>query len=532
MRKSLFYLASVMMIVSMLAACATPTPQIIVQTQVVKEVQTQVVKETSVVTVKETQVVKEVQTQVVEVTKEQPTVPPQPPTPTPYVRAAIQAGKVPIRWFVGVGTGTDAAQIKVEEQVVKDFNSAPDRAKDNIQLILEVIPNASSRDALATMMAASNGPDVIGPVGWAGSNAFYGQWLDIAPYMKDANYDTTQFDPALVKMYQTEEGQVGLPFAVYPSAIFFNTKLFDEAGLAYPPAKYGDKYKMPDGKEVEWSWDTVAAVAKLLTVDANGKNATDAAFDKTKVAQFGYSWQWEGTASYVGAFWQSGTLVAPGGAPGSFKAQIPDAWAAAWKWTYDGVWGAQPFIANGQLAGSPEFGSGNNFNSGKVAMIDQPVWYTCCMADLKNWDIAAMPTYNGKVGGRIDADTFRIWKYSKHPKEAFTVLSYLVGEGVQKLVVGSKDQPAAYGALPARAKDQGPFLDAKKAQFPWVKNWDTLIAGLAYPDAPSAEGYMPNWNEAWNRQQTFYNLMINTDKLDLSKEEATLKSDLEVIFNK
>ncbi len=56
-------------------------------------------------------------------------------------------------------------------------------------------------------------------------------------------------------MYQTEGGaQVGLPFLVFPAVSYYQKEMFDEAGLNYPPAKYGDKYVMPDGSEVDWNW--------------------------------------------------------------------------------------------------------------------------------------------------------------------------------------------------------------------------------------------------------------------------------------
>jgi multiple sugar transport system substrate-binding protein len=507
------------MVASMvLAACATPTPQVIIQTQVVNQVQTQVV------TVKETSApVVQIQTQVVQVTSVPPTVDPN--------------AKIQIRWYVGLGTGTDPVQLKPELQVVDDFNADPARAKDKINLALEVIPYNSAKDTLSTEIAAGNGPDIVGPVGWAGSNAFYGQWLDLAPYIKAANFDQSVFDPGLVKMYETSQGVVGLPFAVYPSTTFYNTKLFDEAGLNYPPAKYGEQYVMPDGSKVDWSWDTVAKVSKLLTIDKAGKHSGEAGFDATKIVQYGYTWQFETQPEYLGAFWAGGSMLASGDAKGNYKAAAPDAWVASWKWSYDAMWGKEPFIPNGQVSGSADYANGNPFNSGKVAMTVEPIWYTCCMGDLKDktrgtWDMAAMPTYNGKVGGRIDADTFRVWKGTKHPQEAFTVLAYLTGIGDQKLIVGSKDMPAAYGALPGRTADQQPFFDAKKVQFPWVKNWDQISAGLAYPDVPSAEAWMPNFNEAWNRGQTFYSLMANTGGLDLDKEIATYIADLNTIFNK
>jgi multiple sugar transport system substrate-binding protein len=449
--------------------------------------------------------------------------------------AAAPAGKVLIRWSIGVGTGADPTQVPIENDVVNDFNNS----QDKIYLAMEVIPNASARDTISTEIAAGAGPDIVGPVGWIGSNAFGGQWLDIAPYLQATNYDTSKFEPALTKMYQTEQGTVGLPFAVYPSAMWYNTGLFTEAGVTPPPASYDNmKYTMPDGSEVDWNWDTVAAVAKLLTIDANGKHSGEAGFDATNVVQYGFSFGWEGHPNYWGAYMvNGGQLLVPGGTAGNYQAQIPDGWKTAWKFVYDGIWGDEPFIPNGAVSGGADFDSGNVFASGKVAMLDNPSWYLCCVGDLTNaggeFDFGVMPiSLDGKVAGRVDADTFRIWKGTKHPAEAFTVMAYLIDTGIQKLVVGTPDQAPAYGAVPSQTNLRDPWLQAQKANFPFVNNWDVLLAGLNYPDVPSAEGYMPNINEAWARVQTFGDLLSNTAGVDLAAQEATLETDLTTIFNK
>ena len=458
-----------------------------------------------------------------------------PATTAPVATAAPAAtGPVLIRWSIGVGTGADPAQVTIENEVAADFN----KAQDKIHLIIEVIPNASARDTISTEIAAGAGPDIVGPVGWIGSNAFGGQWLDIAPYLKSTNYDTSKFEPALTAMYQTDQGTVGLPFAVYPSAIFYNTGLFTEAGLNPLPVKYGDQYKMADGTMVDWTWENLTKVAKLLTIDAAGKHSGEAGFDATKVVQYGFSFAWEGHPNYWGAFQSNGgAMLVPGGAKGSYKAQIPAGWKTAWQWVYDGIWGAEPYIPNGAVAGGADFDAGNVFASGKVAMIDSPSWYTCCVGDLTKaggkFDFGTMPMgADGKVAGRVDADTIRIWKGTKHPAEAFTTMTYLIDTGIQKLVVGSPTRAPAYGAVPSQTALRGPWLAAQKANFPFVQNWDTLVAGLNYPDVPSAEGYMPNINEAWARIQTFGDLLVNTKGVDVAAQEATLESDLGTIFNK
>ena len=111
-------------------------------------------------------------------------------------------------------------------------------------------------------------------------------------------------------------------------------------------------------------------------------------------------------------------------------------------------------------------------------------------------------------------------------------MAYLETTGVQKLIVGSAGNPPAYGAVPAIAADRAPFLAAAQANFPWVKNYNTLITGLQYPDVPSAEGYVPNFNDAWDRNSKFGNLITTTGGLTLANEITTLETDLTTIYNK
>jgi len=434
--------------------------------------------------------------------------------------------KVQIRWFCCLGTGDAPNQQEVEQAVVDEFNAS----QDKIELILEVVPYASGRDTLSTQIASGAGPDIVGPVGWGGSNDFYGQWLDMTPYIEETGFDTSIFDPALVKFYQTEEGQVGLPFAVFPGAMYFIPAMFDEAGLNYPPQVYGEKYVMPDGTEADWNWDTITQIAKLLTVDVNGKNATEDGFDRTQIVQVGYTPQWQSILS-IGTFYGGADTIYTGTTKGSYESTIPDSWKEGWKWYYDGMWGDQPFIATGPLAGAPEFGNGNLFNAGKSAMGLTQTWYTCCLTDFKaaglEFQLGIQPlASNGEVAGRIDADTYRILKGSKHPKEAFEALSYLITTGGDKLL-------PVYGAMPAIAEKTDAFFAQKSTDYPFVtdESWNVFIQGLAYPDTPSSEQYQPNSIKATARFATFADLLNNTEGVDFDAEYQKLVDDLNAIYN-
>ncbi|PID84973.1 MAG: sugar ABC transporter substrate-binding protein [Chloroflexi bacterium] len=433
--------------------------------------------------------------------------------------------KVQIRWFVGLGTGTDPEQVAIQEEVVADYNAS----QDAVELVLEVVPFDAAKDTLSTQIASGNGPDIIGPVGMGGSNAYYGQFLDLAPYIESSGFDTSIFNPALIEFYQTEAGQVGLPFAVFPGAMYFIPEMFDEAGLAYPPQTYGEQYEL-DGEMVDWNWDTITKVAKLLTVDINGLNSTEEGFDKTQIVQVGYEPQWQSTES-IGTF-IGGAAPLYDGEEGSYVSTIPDSWKEAWKWWHDGMWGDEPFIATGSLAGAPEFGNGNPFNSGKAAMGLTQTWYTCCMAELRDagfeFQVGIQPMLpDGTVQGRLDADTFRIWSGTSHPEEAFDAMSYLITTGGDKLL-------PIYGAMPAIAEKTDAFFEVKSDEYPFVtdESWNVFVQGLAYPDTPSSEQYVPNWIEGSARFATFGDLLRNTEDVDLDAEIAKLQEDLTIIYNK
>jgi hypothetical protein len=72
-----------------------------------------------------------------------------------------------------------------------------------------------------------------------------------------------------------------------------------------------------------------------------------------------------------------------------------------------------------------------------------------------------------------------------------------------------------------------------KTQFPFVTqaSWDIMIAGLDYPDDPSAEAFMPNFNDSWNRHQVFGDELSNSACFNVNTETTRFETDLQDIFN-
>ena len=227
----------------------------------------------------------------------------------PVTGSQADPGDVLIRWYCCLGTGDAPEQVEVELKVTEDFNAS----HEGIHLQFEGFIYQGARDALSTQLASGNGPDIVGPVGIGGAEAFHGQWLDLQPHIDKAGFDMSQFPESTVDLYNAGgEGQLGIPYAVYPSVLFYKADMFKEAGLAEPPHEWNSEYTMPDGSKRPWDYDTVREIAKILTVDENGADATEAGFDPEKIVQWGFEPQRDDLRQ-TGAYFGAGCFMAADG---------------------------------------------------------------------------------------------------------------------------------------------------------------------------------------------------------------------------
>ena len=430
------------------------------------------------------------------------------PTEAPVVE---DAEPVEIRWFVGLGTGSDPEQVPLEEAVIDAFNASQDR----IVLVAEFIDNSQAPDQLKTQVAAGDPPDIVGPVGQSGVNSFSGLFLDLEPYL--GGFDYSDFDEDSINAYRLEgEGLLGLPFAVFPSMIYYNRDLFDEAGLEYPPHKYGEPYADGDA----WTVEKMEELAMLLTVDANGNDATSPDFDPEDIVQFGYHTQWTDPRGHAAALFGADNFIDADG-----NAKLSDRWRRAFNWYYEGMH-VKHFMPNSTYQNSDLLAAGNPFASGNVAMAHCHLWYTCCIEDVENWDMAVVPSYNdnGDVTVKLHADTFRIFKATKHPEEAVEVLLYLTGDGAADLL-------QIYGGMPGRQSMQEEFFAGMDEQFAQGVDWQVAVDGLPYPDVPNHESNLPNYDKAYDRIGAFQTLYETEAGLDIDAELDTLVADLQAIFD-
>lgn len=112
------------------------------------------------------------------------------------------------------------------------------------------------------------------------------QIMDIQPFVDRDKVDTSVYLPGLADLWVREGKRYGLPKDWDTIAVFYNADMLAKAGI--------------DPAEMKtWTWNAqdggsfTEAVAKL-TLDDQGRNGLDPAFDKTKVVQYGFIHQGAG----------------------------------------------------------------------------------------------------------------------------------------------------------------------------------------------------------------------------------------------
>jgi multiple sugar transport system substrate-binding protein len=139
--------------------------------------------------------------------------------------------------------------------------------------------NTEFSDKITTLAASKTLPDVStfyepNVLTWGMND----QFVDLTSFYKNApaKLDAIKF--------VTPDGKiVGISVANEIQVLWYNKKIFDQAGLPYPPAEASKA----------WTWDQFVSVSKKLTKDAAGKTPNDADFDASNVRTFG-AWvqQW------------------------------------------------------------------------------------------------------------------------------------------------------------------------------------------------------------------------------------------------
>ncbi|CAA9362257.1 MAG: N-Acetyl-D-glucosamine ABC transport system, sugar-binding protein [uncultured Chloroflexia bacterium] len=175
--------------------------------------------------------------------------------------------------------GSPQEKAAVESMVADFMEQHPD-----ISVRAQHISNTTYVEKISAMLASGDPPDVayLGE-GQAFPWAAEGTLLDLSDYFKE---DAEASSRLPTTYYNYGDGKtLGTNTAAETIVLYYNRALFEEAGVELPPTAAADA----------WTWDEFVEVAKKLTKDRSGNDATSADFDPENIETYGISFpQWWG----------------------------------------------------------------------------------------------------------------------------------------------------------------------------------------------------------------------------------------------
>ena len=144
-------------------------------------------------------------------------------------------GGTVVRWFIGLGAGTQPAQIDPEQSLRRRRTTS---RRSDVYLPLEIVDNTpgrrhpQDRDRRRRRARTSSGRSAS-----RASTCSRDQLLDLSPLIAVDGLHPDRRRPSRWSTSSTRSARTvppsACPFAVYPSFIFYNKDLFDEADLPY-----------------------------------------------------------------------------------------------------------------------------------------------------------------------------------------------------------------------------------------------------------------------------------------------------------
>jgi arabinogalactan oligomer/maltooligosaccharide transport system substrate-binding protein len=292
------------------------------------------------------------------------------------------------------------------EEIIKDFENN----NADIKINLQPVPFDQAQNKFKIVAQAGEGPDIFrSEIAWTSEEAALGYLLELDSYISDEDKKDYLKAPFAYNVYK---GHIyGIPQTTDCLALIYNKRLFKEAGV-----------KVPE------TIDEFRDVGMKLSIDSNGKNATDPGFNPDKIKQYGF--YFNGKEYFFQPFmWAfGGDLLDPEkqeiliNSPGSIEAinyliDLRDKYNVTPK-NFD--------LANSydnMMAG---------FKEGKYAMITNGPWATSEIltgSEFKNnpdnLGVAVIPKGPGGYGSPVGGHNLVVTRSASFPNEAYRFISYI-----------------------------------------------------------------------------------------------------------
>lgn len=305
-------------------------------------------------------------------------------------------------------------ELEAQTKAVKEF----EKNNPNIKVNLQHIPTDYDTK-LATMVAGNTAPDVAlmfktTALSWADE----GKIKNISPFLgKDTEIkEDTYIDGSFI--HTNKDNIIGITPCQEVFGLYYNIDAFKDAGVELPPTKAANA----------WTWDQFVEVCKKLTIDQNGKNASQEGFDPENIQQYGIN--------MPSAYWQTFLnlndvkYVSDDG----MKSNLTNPTVT------DTVQKLADLCVKYHVAPSPAQSKtlpapAVALQSKKIAMDWDGQWVQLDLANAKvNYDVGVLPKMkNNKT--TLFGEVMCMFDSTKHPEEAWKFLKWMSsGEGTKDLI--------------------------------------------------------------------------------------------------
>ncbi|MCX6044575.1 MAG: extracellular solute-binding protein [Chloroflexi bacterium] len=323
--------------------------------------------------------------------------------------AAPAADVTTIRWM-------SRASAEENPIIQKHMDEVFSAKNPNIKVSIEPAPEGFEQKLLAQMVAGT-AVDIFEAWG----NIFF-NWTERDLLLDIQSMVDRDLKDEQVKDYndfqwqglQMQGKRIGMPKYINVMTVTVNKDLFEKYGVDLPPE---------DGK---WTHDDYAVMAQKLTEGAR-KAGNENQWGGWKPA-----WSWD-------RFWNTVYMFGGGIVDQKYGTKClmdTKESQAGFQWMYDRIWKDNTFAQPGEI--EKKWGD-DALAPGFVAFIEDgtyPIGRDKKLGDAKvNWDMRHVPT--GPTGKRSvlgTTDAWSITKQTKHPEEAWKVLSYLAGTDFQDAI--------------------------------------------------------------------------------------------------
>jgi multiple sugar transport system substrate-binding protein len=264
--------------------------------------------------------------------------------------------------------------LAVYEEIAEKFN----QSQSKIHVTVMNIPDEYDTK-ITTMVAGNDIPEVcmLDAASLMYTYAEEGIVMNMQDFIdKDTNFDKASMLDQF-KYMLTSDYMAGYGIGSENITMFYNPSLFQKYGVEEPPASYKDA----------WDWDTFVNVAQQLTIDKEGRNALDPAFDPENIETYGVTiskW-WAGFMPFL--YSEGGDyLTEDGSSIGYATEQGLDVLQKLADLTY--VY----HVAPTPTASETMPGASEALTTNKVAMTFDGQWTNASlMADGVDYNVAALP---------------------------------------------------------------------------------------------------------------------------------------------